>query len=266
MILSSILKHVVSSRVGQVAGLFLLSVAALALLVSQASQGRRLVKPRVVTPSGAQHEYVWHSAEPTWAYHVVRPQVERFLEGIPPGARVLDLGCGNGVVLASFRDRGWELVGVDISESGIRQARKRWPGIRFEIADATGDLSALGSFDAVISTEVIEHVFLPRRFAQNAFRALKPGGRFVLSTPYHGWLKNVAIAVTGQSDRHYEPLEDFGHIKFWSPTTLGRLLWETGFDEVEFIGVGRVPYLWKSMVLRAHKPTTSEAAASYQKR
>ena len=216
----------------------------------------RLSKPPGTGMSTPPAEYGWDSDAPEISQAYVRPIVEQYLQTLPPGSRVLDLGCGNGAMLGTFLDRGWTLVGLDISTSGIEQARKRWPGARFEVADATGDLSAFGQFDAIYSTEVIEHVVLARRFAQNCFRLLKPGGIVVLSTPYHGWLKNVTIALSDGSDAHFGPQTDWGHIKFWSARTLGGLLWDAGFDQVEYQGAGRVSYLWKSMVMAARKPRT----------
>ena len=73
----------------------------------------------------------------------------------------------------------------------------------------------------------------------------------IISTPYHGYIKNLALAVTGKLDDHFTALWDGGHIKFWSVKTLSRLLEEHGFLVVEFKGSGRTPYLWKSMLLRA---------------
>jgi 2-polyprenyl-6-hydroxyphenyl methylase/3-demethylubiquinone-9 3-methyltransferase len=213
-----------------------------------------LRKPAALRPYTPPPEYEWRNDESPCSEAYVRPAVERYLSSTPRGARVLDLGCGNGAMAGSFLGKGWDLVGVDISQSGIEYARKRWPQIRFEVGDATGDLSMLGQFDALYSTEVIEHIVLPRRFAQNCYRLLKPGGRLVLSTPYHGWLKNVAIAFAGDADTHYQPLIDWGHIKFWSANTLSRLLWDAGFESVEYSGTGRVPYLWKSIVMTARKP------------
>jgi len=88
-----------------------------------------------------------------------------------------------------------------------------------------------------------------------ASAALKPGGVLVRSIPYHGYLKNLALALSGAMDSHFTALWDGGHIKFWSMDTLGHLLREAGFTKLEFDRVGRtIPALAKSMVVRARKP------------
>jgi 2-polyprenyl-6-hydroxyphenyl methylase/3-demethylubiquinone-9 3-methyltransferase len=184
----------------------------------------------------------------------------------PPGAKVLDLGCGNGSLIATFRGRGWELYGLDISRSGIEQAKKHFENVEFFTGDATGDLTTVfrpAQFDVIISTEVIEHVYNPRGLLRNCFQLLKPGGVLVISTPYHGYLKNLALGLTGRMDSHLNALSDHGHIKFWSRSTLGALLQEAGFENREFAGAGRVPYLWKSMVMRAVKPWPESAGVTH---
>jgi hypothetical protein len=52
-------------------------------------------------------------------------------------------------------------------------------------------------------------------------------------------------------DRHLTALWDGGHIKFWSKQTITTLLNEQGFHKTKFIGCGRLPYLWKSMIIEA---------------
>src|SRR6202008_4101385 len=89
-----------------------------------------------------------------------------------------------------------------------------------------------GRFSAVLSLEVVEHLYYPRRLAEAAFALLEPGGTLVISTIYHGYLKNIALAVLGRFDRHVDPLWDHGHIKFWSRRTLAALLTEAGFEDI----------------------------------
>ena len=108
----------------------------------------------------------------------------------------------------------------------------------------------------MLSLEVIEHVYMPRKFAETCFELLDPGGHLILSTPYHGYWKNLALAITGRMDRHFTALWDNGHIKFWSIETLGMLLREAGFSNVRFVRTGRIPVLAKSMIAVAEKPLT----------
>jgi len=116
-------------------------------------------------------------------------------------------------------------------------------------------------FDLVYSVEVIEHLYDPRSFMAGCFAATKPGGRFICTTPYHGYLKNLAISVVGGWDKHASPLFDGGHIKLFSRKTLASLMTEAGFDRITFHGSGRYPYLWKSMVMQGVRPDPTSIAA-----
>lgn len=169
---------------------------------------------------------------------------------------ILDLGCGNGAFANSLIAKGFEVYGTDASEKGIYQANKINPGYFF-IQDLTADDLPIPLQDkkikAIISTEVIEHLYDPRGFITFIKKILlnNGGGELILSTPYHGYLKNLIIALIGKWDSHASPLWDGGHIKFWSKQTLTTLLEEQGFKITKFIGCGRFPYLWKSMIIRA---------------
>lgn len=174
-----------------------------------------------------------------------------------PGARVLDVRCGNGYTAGQFLKQGCEVVGIDLSESGLELARSTYPEARFECLPADGELLAnlaVESFDLVVSTEVVEHLYAPRPYAAGCFHALRPGGRFICSTPYHGYLKNLLIAITGRTIAHATPLWDGGHIKLWDRSTLDQLLTEAGFVNLQFRGAGRVPYLWMTMLVSGDRP------------
>jgi 2-polyprenyl-3-methyl-5-hydroxy-6-metoxy-1,4-benzoquinol methylase len=208
-------------------------------------------------------EYAYQDANFGVEHRYLIPLVNKFIDdSIKPGATVLDLGCGNGALLSTFRGRGWTLYGTDFSESGIRIAAQSFPEIHFIQADLSNPQASLpqaledlaGNVDLILSTEVIEHLYYPKQFLQRSFRMLKPGGKIILSTPYHGYLKNLALAASGEMDRHFTVMWDHGHIKFWSRKTLTEALTDAGFRDIEFDGAGRIPYLWKSMVMAARKP------------
>jgi 2-polyprenyl-3-methyl-5-hydroxy-6-metoxy-1,4-benzoquinol methylase len=202
-------------------------------------------------------DYGYTSADASHMHRHFMPHVFDLGGPIGPGTRVLDVGCGNGYTVGCFLERGCSVVGVDLSEQGIAIARKTYPGARFEVLPADDHLLENlreSPFDIVVSTEVIEHLYAPRPYASGCFHALRPGGRFICTTPYHGYLKNLAIALANQFDRHASPLWDGGHIKLWSRRTLGQLLAETGFLNVQFRGAGRLPFLWMTMVMSGDKP------------
>jgi 2-polyprenyl-3-methyl-5-hydroxy-6-metoxy-1,4-benzoquinol methylase len=67
-----------------------------------------------------------------------------------------------------------------------------------------------------IATEVIEHLVRPRNLPRFAKQLLRPGGYLIISTPYHGYLKNLVLALSNKWDSHLTPLRDGGHIKLWS--------------------------------------------------
>ncbi len=191
----------------------------------------------------------------TWSNHYLWPVLRRIVETRDwPERRAFEIGCGNGAIANLLSTLGFSVAGIDPSESGIAAAQKAYPHLRVAVGDAYDDLAGqYGSFPLVVSLEVIEHCFYPRKFARTFFDLLEPGGIGVLSTPYHGYLKNLALALAGKWDDHLGPLWDGGHIKFFSARTLRALLEEVGFQQIEFIRVGRIPPLAKSMIAVVRK-------------
>lgn len=165
--------------------------------------------------------------------------------------RILDIGCGNGSLSNFIAMQGYEVVGVEESESGVKIAQQSYPNCLF-MAASIYDFpyqELENSFDIIISTEVIEHLFYPKELVKAAKRCLKDNGTLILTTPYHGYLKNLALAVTGKLDKHFTVLWDGGHIKFFSVKTLSTLLLEEGFTNLQFKFAGRYPFFWKSMLV-----------------
>lgn len=217
---------------------------------------------RVAPPIGCGYD----DCRPTWAnaylWPAIAPEIRRIMakrRGAEAAefVRAFDLGCGNGATADMLARLGFDVVGVDPSPTGVAMARSAHPRERrrFEIGSAYDDLvGAYGRFPVVVSLEVIEHCYDPRHYARTVLDLLEPGGEAILSTPYHGYLKNLALAISGRLDAHFSVLWDGGHIKFFSIATLRRLLIEVGFVDIRILRVGRVPALAKSMVVIARRP------------
>lgn len=168
---------------------------------------------------------------------------------IPPRSRVFEIGCGNGAFNRKLRELGHDAIGVDTSESGVGLA-----GPHCFVGSAYDDLAAqYGRFPVVASLEVVEHLIDPKRFARTAFDLLEPGGTAIISTPFNGYWKNLALAVMGRMDNHYTALWTGGHIKFFSEATMGELLTAAGFESPRFLRAGRIAPLAKSMIAVAHR-------------
>jgi 2-polyprenyl-3-methyl-5-hydroxy-6-metoxy-1,4-benzoquinol methylase len=200
--------------------------------------------------------YGWSSDQGPQSCGYIAPRILDLLKQLNV-KRVLDLGSGNGALCALIDSQGYEVAGVEYDKAGVELARTSHPEISFYNFGVQDNPAALleyeKPFDVVVSTEVIEHLFSPHLLPIYARGVLKQGGYLIVTTPYHGYLKNLVLAVLGKWDHHHTVLWHGGHIKFWSRTTLTQLLTENGFQVIGFSGVGRLPYLWKSMVLVAQK-------------
>lgn len=184
------------------------------------------------------------------------PAVRRVLSQHPEKRRIFELGCGNGAVAHELSALGYDVTAIDPSETGVEVARTRGGGFQAAQGSAYDDLAArYGEFPVVLSLEVVEHLFYPKVFASNVASLLEPNGIAVISTPYHGYLKNLTLSIFGKWDAHHSPLWDYGHIKFWSIGTLSALLSGAGLEIISVHRVGRIPPLAKSMVLVARKTT-----------
>jgi 2-polyprenyl-3-methyl-5-hydroxy-6-metoxy-1,4-benzoquinol methylase len=199
--------------------------------------------------------YAYDQPEADHTQFYLWPPVFKELDKLTSPKRIFDLGCGNGALAAELAKKGFEVAGVDPSKDGIKVANKAHPQLNLKVGSAYDDLAAqFGQFPMVISFEVVEHVFYPRKYAKCVYDLLQPGGTAFISTPFHGYWKNLLIALTGKFDSHTAPLWDYGHIKFWSEVTLTKLLEEVGFKVERFLRVGRIPILAKGMVAIAKKP------------
>jgi 2-polyprenyl-3-methyl-5-hydroxy-6-metoxy-1,4-benzoquinol methylase len=197
---------------------------------------------------GSYHERIWEGVpegldppdlELRLAFLLGHAEAAGAVRGSPP--RVLDVGCGEGRFAAELARRGFPVVGVDVAEEPLRRARAREPGLQLQMVPAEGRWPlADASFDLVWAGETIEHVADTVGWLSEVRRVLRAGGRLLLSTPAHGRLRMLALALTGTGfDRHFDPRAD--HLRFYNRRTLARLLADLGFDEIEIRAAGGTP-------------------------
>jgi len=198
-------------------------------------------------------DYGYTDNEPSHTFQYLH---EGLLSMLEKGSNrcILDLGCGNGHLVSYLIKLGFNVYGTDASEKGIAIAKKEYPD-RFFVQDLSTDrlppeLEHL-KIDTIITTEVIEHLYNPDGFIDFCKNALQKNGEIMISTPYHGYLKNLVLAIFNKWDSHHSPGWHGGHIKFWSRKTLSQLLKDKGFVIMEFKGCGRFPFFWKSMIIKA---------------
>ncbi len=130
-----------------------------------------------------KHSFVWkHGAS---LVELLAPQA---------GERVLDLGCGTGHLTAQIAAAGADVVGIDSSPDMIDQARRKYPQLRFAIADAQA-LSFQEEFDAVFSNAVLHWVTEAGEVVHGVARTLKPGGRFIAEFGGRGNVKAILAAM-----------------------------------------------------------------------
>jgi SAM-dependent methyltransferase len=139
--------------------------------------------------------------------------------------RVLDIGCGSGVVSGLLRDCGNEVYGLDVSPVAI--AKYRDNGFHGVVTTAEHTLPFKdGVFDAVWMSEVIEHIVGYEQLIMEVARVLKPGGRLYLTTPnsvFYGYRLMVLIGRCPTELQH--PF----HLRYFSPRFLSRSLARGGF-------------------------------------
>jgi 2-polyprenyl-3-methyl-5-hydroxy-6-metoxy-1,4-benzoquinol methylase len=114
--------------------------------------------------------------------------VVRMLEdsGLPRDSRVLEIGCGMGNVAIPLASLGYRVTAMDIHEPSLEAARRRntFPNLDFRAGDALQ--FDVGVFDAVIMSDVLEHIPNCGAFLRRLAASMKPGAWFVLTVP-NGW-------------------------------------------------------------------------------
>lgn len=192
----------------------------------------------------------WAKGQDGWsarAVSIVPAEVAHLRRHIRKGMRVLDVGCGDGRLAPVLTSLGADYSGIELSESAVRFCREKSLAVtqcditqRWPIPDA--------SYDAAVSFEVLEHLFMPGACLAEARRAVRPGGIILGSVPNVACIANRLLLLAGifnpggsPATSLRRPWED-AHIRFFTRCSLHRLLaTELGLSDVTVSGA---PFSW----------------------
>jgi methionine biosynthesis protein MetW len=181
-----------------------------------------------------------------------RDRIEACAKFAPPGRRVLDVGCGNGKLLYNLRNKFDELCGIEFSPARVAIAAAALEGLRGEVRQGNVEERLPwedGSFDAIVLSDVIEHIVNLWPAMEEISRLLAPDGHVVISTPNVAnfrarlsLLRGVfpsSKAEEGFALRTERELHDGGHVHYFTFSMLDRLFARYGFTKVKRYGIGR---------------------------
>ncbi len=140
---------------------------------------------------------------------------------LPPGEKILDLGCGNGRYFEYLKNKKVNYFGIDVSDNLIKIAKNKYPGANFQVADALNLPFPDGFFDKVVGVAVFHHipsVELRVSFLKEAKRILKPGGIIILTVwnfreikEFFLYLKFIILKLFGSKLDFGDFLEPWGN-------------------------------------------------------
>ncbi len=169
------------------------------------------------------YEEIWRELPRDLEPEAAAPRRAFLMEGVRPGDRVLDVGCGDGYFTAVLAEIGARPVGADVAEAALERARER---------HAEGDYVRIlphgpwpfgdAAFDVVWAGEVLEHVADTERWLNEARRVLRPGGTLLITTPNVGALRRLRAAPDPRGQ----------HLRFYTRRSLRELLHDMGFTEI----------------------------------
>lgn len=178
-----------------------------------------------------------------------------FYQPYRDGANLLDVGCGNGRMIAKMQAAGWQVMGIDFDPIAIESARTQGLDAhvgRIEEIDFPSD-----SFDVVASSHVLEHVHDPEQFLKESLRLVKPGGRLLVITP------NARSTGSTYFGRHWRGLEPPRHLHLFTPHSLANLASMVSRAKVQVwttIRNARGIYLASNAIREAEKKNKLRAA------
>ena len=187
----------------------------------------------------------WDVQGPYRTLHQINPArlqfVERFV--VLSGLRVLDVGCGGGILSEALAERGATVVGIDLAESALQAAEAHRAGQAVEYRlESSRETAARGEvFDVVTCMEMLEHVADPAAVLRDIHALLKPGGWAFFSTINRTLKAHLGAVYAAEYLLHLVPQGTHQYDWFIKPAELSRMAERAGLAPVAFCGMDYLP-------------------------
>ena len=212
--------------------------------MTQAEQTEPNVEPAELAKFGALADVWWDDSGPLATLHAINPLRVEYIDNRVSldGAKVLDVGCGGGILAEALAHRGAQVTGIDLARDNIAVARDHAAaqGLAIEYLEQSVEATAAsssGAFDVVTCLELLEHLPAPEQAVAACARAVRPGGAVFFSTINRN-LKSFALAIVGaEYVLGMLPRGTHDYAKLIKPSELGRAARMAGLAAQDVTGL-----------------------------
>ena len=187
----------------------------------------------------------WDVHGPYRTLHQINPARLQFIERfvVLSGLRVLDVGCGGGILSEALAERGASVLGIDLAESALQTAEEHRAGqaVKYRL-ESSRETAARGEvFDVVTCMEMLEHVADPAAVLRDIHALLKPGGWAFFSTINRTFKARLGAVYAAEYLLRLVPQGTHQYDWFIKPAELSRMAERAGLAPVAFCGMDYLP-------------------------